>query len=391
MSSSGSVVERLLLSLEGAPVTDLADTAYEVLADEVGLKRLWVYLADYGEKELVPVRGRLASPAPHPLPMESSQAGEAYMRRRHVLEERPGGPILWVPLHRRSECLGVVGFGADAPAEVFADLAGPVALVLAACIQDSRSCSDTYEIVRGARQMELAATMQWQMLPLGGYSDPEVEVAGRLEPAYDVGGDAFDFAVNDRSIDLAIFDAMGHGLQSTLLSQLAVGAYRFSRRRRDDLRAVAAEMDQAVAIYGGGERFVTAHVCRISLGEGVVRWLNIGHPLPVLIRDDVVEPLGPSDPTLPLGLGGEPTQVHERQLEPGDVVVLYSDGVVEGRSPDGEPFGLDRFTREKMRALAETGELGPAVRHVLQQVTAHVSGPLQDDSTIVALRWKGRS
>jgi serine phosphatase RsbU (regulator of sigma subunit) len=90
-------------------------------------------------------------------------------------------------------------------------------------------------LLRRRRPMNLAAEMHWDILPATCYTGPTVAIGGALEPAYEIGGDAFDYSVNGRLLDFTILDAMGHGLQAALLSTQAVGAYRYARRRHESL------------------------------------------------------------------------------------------------------------------------------------------------------------
>src|SRR5665811_2284499 len=84
--------------------------------------------------------------------------------------------------------------------------------------------------IRDRQPMSLSAEMQWQLLPPLMMSTPQVAIAGALEPAYDVAGDSFDYALNDDVLHLAMIDAMGHGLSAAVMATLAMGAYRHARR-----------------------------------------------------------------------------------------------------------------------------------------------------------------
>ena len=98
--------------------------------------------------------------------------------------------------------------------------------------------------------MSLAASMQWELLPLV-LNLPDVSVAGMLEPAYDVGGDAFDYAVNGPIVEVAIFDAMGHGVRSAMVAALTVGAYRHARREGSTLGHMHAGLEATLSARFG--------------------------------------------------------------------------------------------------------------------------------------------
>ena len=128
--------------------------------------------------------------------------------------------------------------------------------------------------------MSLPAEMQHHLLPPLTFGTDRVVVSGLLAPAYEVGGDAFDYALNGDVLHIAVFDAVGHGLQASLLANLAVSCYRNARRAGLDLAHIAATIDAALDAMFGGERFVTALIGQLDIGEGLFRWINAGHPPP---------------------------------------------------------------------------------------------------------------
>jgi serine phosphatase RsbU (regulator of sigma subunit) len=183
---------------------------------------------------------------------------------------------------------------------------------------------------------------------------------------------------------------MGHGLRATLLTTLAVGAYRFARRRQSPLEGVAGDIDEAVRSHVGGEAFVTGHLCRFDMDDGVLTWLNAGHPVPLVVRDHSASPLGDADPMLPFGLEGDALPEIKIQLQPEDVVLFYSDGVIEARPPGGLEFGMERFLDMAGRYGDRDTDLLILVRQILDSVKAHSDRRLRDDATLVAVRWIGR-
>lgn len=121
--------------------------------------------------------------------------------------------------------------------------------------------------------------------------------AGLLEPAYEVGGDCFDYALNGPHFELAIMDAMGHGVRSAVTAALAVGSYRHDRREGRSLLHADQNLDDAIAAQFGGEAFVTGQLARIELDTGNLTWVNAGHPLPFLVRGACHRP-----PRVPAGV-----------------------------------------------------------------------------------------
>lgn len=387
-----SLLAELLDRLDSAPAQSMLDESFEILRESLELRHLWLYVADYGEEVLKPVLNQRTLPPPEEgIRIRGSVAGRCYTGREMIESESDDGegPTLWVPIFRRSDRLGVLAFGLKEHSPWISALAPAVALAIGSAVIGATRHSDVFELARGARHLSLAAALQWDLLPLPIYQDAELELAGRVEPAYDIGGDAFDFAANPEVTEIAVFDAMGHGLDSTLLTTLAVGAYRFARRRNESLVDMAQDIDEAVVAHPREDVFVTGHLCRLH-GDGRLDWLNAGHPVPLLVRDHAASPLGDPPPMLPFGLEGRPGDITTVQLQPGDIVLFYSDGVIEARPQEGEAFGMERFVDMAGRHGDPETDTFLLVRQVLDSVKEHARGVLRDDATLVAVRWRTR-
>ncbi len=361
-------------------------------AASVGLADAVLYLADYGQARLVPVP-YAGMPARLPLGVDGTLGGRAYRTGSPHAGEGPDATTrrLWLPLREGSERLGVLEAAvaaADADAvmpgaAVFADL---VAMLLAT----HWAYGDVFELVRRGRPMRLPAEIQWRLLPPTTVRAERVSLSGLLEPWDEVGGDAFDYALNDGRLHVALFDAMGHGIGATLMSTLAVGAYRNARRGRADLAGAYEAIDVAVATQFGREHFVTGLLLDVEVATGTVRWLTAGHLPPLLIRRDRAVTLPPARPATPFGLrfsDGHPPQ-HTLQLEPGDRLALYTDGVVEARRL-GQFFSEQRLADFVVRESASGLDSAEVLRRLIRAVLEHQHGVLQDDATIMLLEWDG--
>jgi serine phosphatase RsbU (regulator of sigma subunit) len=173
---------------------------------------------------------------------------------------------------------------------------------------------------------------------------------------------------------------MGHGLGSSQLAHLAVSSYRHSRRSGLDLAATYKDMDAAIASRGHDEMFVTCVLGRLDLLDGGLTWVNVGHPLPLLVRGGEVVGSLRCSPTLPAGLGGGLVEVAHYTLEPGDRVFCITDGLVDSHRPGGEDFGEERlvsFLGDQSRAHLDAAE---TVRQLSHSVLDH-HGTLSDDTT----------
>jgi len=215
---------------------------------------------------------------------------------------------------------------------------------------------------------------------------PDVDLAGMLEPAYEVGGDSFDYALDEHVLHVAVFDAMGHGLEAATMATVVIAAYRHGRLAGAELPDLYTEMDRAVATTFPG-RFATAQIGRLDTATGELTWVNAGHPAPLLVRGCTVagELTGPV--SRPLGLGDGVARLQSARLEPGDRVLFFTDGVVEERV-DGEQFGEARLRKMLERTAAEGLAAVEAVRRLSHALMAARGGRTSDDASLLLVEWK---
>jgi serine phosphatase RsbU (regulator of sigma subunit) len=214
-------------------------------------------------------------------------------------------------------------------------------------------------------------------------------LAGLLEPCYDNGGDAFDYAVNEDVLHLAVLDAMGHGLPAAGVAAFALSAYRHSRRGGYDLQQTYAAMDEAVSDQFPGERYVTAVIAELDLDSGRFSWISAGHPPPLIIRDGRhALPLA-APATTPLGVEAPvaPT-VAETSLEPRDLLLLYTDGLTEARREDDSMFGTEGLIEFIVREAA-AGQTAPeTLRRLRHAIVDGAHGELRDDASALLVEWR---
>ncbi len=351
------------------------------------------FLIDFEQSTLFPVPDRgVHVDSPIGVATEGTPEGQAFIERRLVETVREDTTRLSVPIIEGSDCTGVLAFTVGNPLDDEARRRSEeLGMLVGAAISIAARYTDLFNLVRRRRAMSLPASIQWDLLPPLRLKTPEVSSNGVLEPAYDVGGDSFDHAVNGFSVDVAIMDAMGHGLSSSIVSSLAVESYRHDRREGQPLAVTHSRLDQVLADSFGGERFVTGQLAKLDVQSGRLNWINAGHPLPLHVRGDrVVGALG-CEPSLPWGLGSQLREEADEWLEPGDSVVFYTDGVIEGRSAMGESFGIDRFVDVIERASAAHQPSDAILRTAINRVVAFQNKRLRDDATIVWLTWDRRT
>jgi serine phosphatase RsbU (regulator of sigma subunit) len=366
---------------------DLAATV-AVHARLLGAGETVLYLADYEQATLLPLPGA-GVPERQELPIEGTLAGRAF-RRVEILGSAAGpGYRLWVPLLDGVERLGVAELVfAEQPTGDPRDELQPFVTLVAELIVVNDAYSDVFSRLRRRKTLSLAAEMQWELLPPLSFGTDQVVVTGGLEPAYDVGGDSFDYAINGSTMDLLVLDAIGHGLPAAVLASVAIGGYRHARRNLLDLPDMAVEINAAIATQFGAGQFATAVLARLDTDTGRLQWINAGHPEPLIVRGPSLVRPPHCPPSRPLGLQETKPAYCDTRLEPGDRLVLYTDGITEARSPGGEFFG-ERRLADFISAAAAAGDPAPeTVRRLMRHVLAHQADQLQDDASIVILEWR---
>ena len=214
-----------------------------------------IYLVDYEQTLLVPLPDGTDRT---PLEIDTTLAGRAFAAVAVQEAETGSGQRLWLPLLDGAERLGVLGLTLPRVNDPLRKRCRWLASLTAELLVSKTQYTDSYSVVRRRQRMGLPAELQWQLLPPLTLVTPRVAIAGLLEPAYEVAGDAFDYALNGDTAHLAVIDPVGHDLTASILAAVTVGSYRHSRRAGLDLKATHAAMDQAIAGQFGGERFVTA-------------------------------------------------------------------------------------------------------------------------------------
>jgi serine phosphatase RsbU (regulator of sigma subunit) len=376
-----------LRALRDLGPSDITDSVVGLLTRS-GAVDIVVYLADFAQTTLVPIPDRYAHvDLPESEPIQGTAAGKAYIQRDLVTAALEEGTRVWSPIVEGPEYTGVLALTVPGPWDdgVRAQCE-ELGMLVGAAITIAARYTDLFNMIRRRKAMSLPASIQWDLLPPLQLRTSEALSTGILEPAYDVGGDTFDHSVTGSRLDVAIMDAMGHGLSSSIASSLAMGSYRHDRREGQSLAETHARLDAVIGAQFQ-EAFVTGQLAQLDLRSGEFVWVNAGHPPPLLVRGGSVEGPFACRPSRPWGLGGVLQEQATGQLWPGDSVIFYTDGVVEGRSPGGQPFGLGRFIDAIEAATASGTPSDIALRRAIDDVLAFQEQRLRDDATIVWVTW----
>ncbi len=258
---------------------------------------------------------------------------------------------------------------------------------VALAMDHARLLRDTVEAERRQRELEIAREFQMNLLPT---EPPEVDgfdIAARSEPATEVGGDYYDYlTLRNGNLGIVVGDVAGHGMRAGMLMAMAKSAI-YTHGQSDESPTVLMErLNETLLHMSADNQFMTMVFCELDQGNRSYRYSNAGHHYPLHIRhgSGTVEELESNG--LPLGmLPRAPGPFIERDLNPGDVLVFYSDGVVEAGESAGEMFGVGRLGEV---VLANRTRDAKTVVEAVFRAVRRYSGdePLADDATIVVLR-----
>lgn len=255
----------------------------------------------------------------------------------------------------------------------------PVLLVLMLELKDKLLARDEIEV---ARQVQLS------LLPTSHPSIDGWEVFSATTPANDVGGDLIDYLEGSGGrTGVALGDVAGKGMGAALLCAKLQATLRALAPSATDLRTLGSSLNGVLERSGLDNRYATLFYAEIAPGSPEVRYLNAGHNPALLVRGGAIEPLLAS--SLPLGmLPGIAYSEGAVGLHPGDLLVLYSDGITEATNLAGEEYGLARLSSAAVSAASFSA--ADAAKHILDSASRFVDGEKpHDDQSILVLRRNG--
>lgn len=300
---------------------------------------------------------------------------EFYGRLRETL---PGCFV--EPLWLRGRVTGLL-LGVGQPISSLADIAkqGAAALELA------NDYTDFIEAARRHKPTTAAAEIQQNLFPPRIARIAGAQLAGVLLPSYEVGGDWFDFVENRDGAWLAIADAAGKGPTAAGLGAAALGALRAARRAGGGLQQVLSLMHETVSSLDNDDFYVTSVVARWHATTARLTWINCGHPAPYLVDVDGSLLELDSRPHPPLGAGAKALnfEISERRLNPGERLILLTDGTVDRHMEDGTTFGVEGLVRAVDAAESPTAAC--TAMAIQQAITDSWKEPLEDDATVVVM------
>ena len=368
-------------------------------AQAFGLDLPLIYVADLQQRMLMPLpRQQDAFGRPlTPMRIDGSVPGKAFRGQSIVRSNRAFGvhprrhdpQRLWLPLLNGAERLGVLGVIIGADTEDVRERARQLAAVVTLLLASKRSSSDTYARLTRTASTTLSAEVTRSLMPPSTFATGDIVISAATEPIYEAGGDAYDYALSGETLHLSIFDSMGHDTAAGLTSTIAMAAGRNARRRGAGLSERADEIDEAIAGQFAEQRFATGVLADVDIGTGMVSWINRAHPAPLVIRRNRHVADLDSPPCTPMGFRMERSPPPARyQLEPGDRLIFYTDGVVEATDARQERFGLERFVDFIIRWESDGLSAPETLRRLVHAVLEYQDDRLDDDATVLMVEWR---
>jgi serine phosphatase RsbU (regulator of sigma subunit) len=201
-----------------------------------------------------------------------------------------------------------------------------------------------------------------------------------------IGGDLYEVMTTKFGDRLIIGDVRGKGLPAVEAAADVLGVFREAAHQEGDLTAIAVRMNASLTRRTASdvEEFVTAVLVSVPPGSAQAEVVNCGHPSPLLLHRGAVSALDPPEPSPPLGLldlAKDSVPVYKVDFEPGDQILLYTDGITEARDEEGAFYRL-----EQDEGWTVHQEPDPILDHVLRAVRAHAGPRLNDDIALLAVK-----
>lgn len=252
----------------------------------------------------------------------------------------------------------------------------------------------TAEKERIGAELSIATQIQANMLPCIFPAFPErneFDIYATMNPAKEVGGDFYDFfMVDDRHLAIVMADVSGKGVPAALFMVIGKTLIKDHTQPGKDLGEVFTEVNELLCESNSEGLFITAFEGVIDLSSGEFRYVNAGHEIPYICKKDGrFEPYKIRAGFVLAGMEGMKYKCGELELEPGDKIFQYTDGVTEATNANNELYGMDRLTEilGENSALAPT-ELLPVIKNDIDRFVGEA--PQFDDITMLCLEYKER-
>ena len=368
--------------LRATPPDRLPEAAAEHLRRHFGVEAVEVFVTDLPLTSLCPLLGSEGPAADPAVP-------RCLGSQQPAVETAAGGTArLYLPLSCWGERMGVLRVELpESPDTELTEHLACIADELAVAVRAAATSTDRYRRAQRRARLTMAAELQWELLPGRSLGDERFLLAGQLEPAYAVHGDHFDWALDADRLTVTVLNGFGDGMEAALLTTVAVNAMRNARRDGADIVEQAELASDAVHARRLGAAHISTLLLEIDLIGGQVSAVDAGSPRCLIARGGEVEPVT-LEQQLPFGMFGEAHyEIQRFRLEPGDRMLVVSDGV-HAAVPGGRPaYGESAL----LKAIRHT-RLQPAtdaVSTVMRGLREYHDGADPDDDAVtVCLDWR---
>ena len=384
---------------EARPLEELFQVILDLAIKAVGAQRGVLLLLE-GE-ELVPrahkgdnfristaVRDRVLKEKSSML-VRDAQLDDAFKGRMSIVEQKVH-TMMAVPLQTKDRIIGLIYVDSPSVLREFTkadlELLTVMSNIAGIRIENARltEIEEAERIMK--RDLTQAAEIQGRMLPDKAPEVPGTDLAGYNAPCRTVGGDYYDFfPFSDGRVAMALGDVSGKGMPASLMMMALQARVQVLAEDPGDLGAFMSRLNKATCAKCPSNRFITFFFCVLDTRTGDLAFANAGHNPPILVRksgqSELLEGGGPVLGILPIA----PYREQHTRLEPGDMLVLYSDGVTEANNVDHDEYDEPRFIEVLTATRARpASEIVDAVTKSLAEFTA--GAPQADDITLVVAK-----
>ncbi len=321
--------------------------------------------------------------------LTSNAQDDARLKAHHSVAVLGLRSILCVPLQIKGSLLGVIYVdnrlqsGIFQPADL--DLLTAIASSAATAIENARLYQVAVEQGRLERELQMARDLQASLLPREAPRLAGWDFAAYWQPARQVSGDFYDFIPTEQGVGVVIADVSDKGMPAALFMALSRTIVRASLIRADSPAAGMTQANRLICADSPNSMFVTLFGAQITAG-GDLTYVNAGHNPPYLYRAAADQPLRLARTGMALGIDDTLRfEQHTAHLDPGDTLILYTDGMLDALNVRGEEFGDTRLRRVCARHCAEpAAQIIAALRD--EVLTFVGDQPLADDCTVVIVK-----
>lgn len=318
------------------------------------------------------------------------------------IQDMPTDPRVYFPDQARAEglasmlCAGIIYQGqAVGTLQLYTDqtrqftqfeinLVRAIAQLLATAIENTRLDAARADNQKMLRQLHLAADVQRRMLPRRMPEIDGYDIAARYVPSFELSGDFYDFIHLDHSLGIGIGDVVGKGVAASLLMAGVRASLRAFAQDLYDLDEVIARVNRTLCRDTLESEFATLWYGTLDRDTGRLTYCNAGHEPPLLLRSGKLHPLDEGG----MIVGVDRDQTYTKgicDLKPGDMLLLYTDGLPDAMNEHGQRFGRER-TEQLLRDVADK-TANEALNHILWTVRQY-TGPRRatDDTTLILIK-----